>query len=274
MFFLVVLQIAPQLIGQRVLVQHSSGLVIEVLVTIGFNIWLVLVPMEDFTQQVRPFGRQIDHSPVEDDRIAKAHDEDPLPVLGHEMRTVDHLAMNLITQFLTERSLNHIERAAFVVGLKVLDVLQQERLGALLINDAGHVKEQGALRFVLEAVGTPERIFFGNACNRERLTRETAQQDIVIWYLVGVDQGDVTVDRMALRVVHCVGLLGIDIPFAGKDALATNGFECLAYAANPGEQVNEPEVSSAECRPIEIQQPLKLLHYQQGRRRVARPPSP
>ena len=54
------------------------------------------------------------------------------------------------------------------------------------------------------------------------------------------------------------GKLGEIVPFTGKDAFTTDGFECQPDTADSRKQVNEPEIAAWRCSAPEIQQTLKL----------------
>ena len=62
-------------------------------------------------------------------------------------------------------------------------------------------------------------ILFRHACDRERLTWKAGEKDIVVGDVVGVDFGDVAMNRMRRAEVLDVSPVGICIPLAGEDAL-------------------------------------------------------
>jgi hypothetical protein len=76
--------------------------------------------------------------------------------------------------------MNNLKRLALVVRLQILDVLEQKRAWLLFIDDSGNVKEQCSLGLVRESVLVSKGILLGDPGNRERLTREAGQQEIVV----------------------------------------------------------------------------------------------
>ena len=176
---------------------------------------------------------------AESHRAAKAHHEDALAVLGHEVLGVEDAVVHVVAQLLFEHLANDLEGVALVVAFQVLNVLKQDGVRPVVLDDARHVKEKGALRLAGKAVGFPQRVLLGHAGNRERLAREASQQDVVARDVGRLDLGDVALDRMVLAEARDVGLLGELVPFAGPDALAANGLEAQPYPANPREQVNK-----------------------------------
>lgn len=75
------------------------------------------------------------------------------------MGTVYHAVMDVITQVMCQGPANDVKGSPLVVRDKVLDVLQQKGTWPLLLDDAGDIEEQGALRFASEAMCFAERIF-------------------------------------------------------------------------------------------------------------------
>ena len=72
--------------------------------------------------------------------------------------------MDAVIQFLQSLG-NHLKGTAFVVGYKILDILQIKCLWAVSADYVCHVKEQSALGFVLEACFATKAVFLGNAGN-------------------------------------------------------------------------------------------------------------
>ena len=110
-------------------------------------------------------------------------------------------------------------------------------------DDPRHIEEQRALGFVLKSVRTAERVLLGNAGDRERLTGEAGQQNVMRRDILNGDFGDVAVDFVVVvGEVRGVGLLAVLVPLGRKDALAADGLEAPPQSADAGEQVDKGEI--------------------------------
>ena len=88
---------------------------VEVLVAIPRQIRFAAVrPVQDVRENRLMLG-EFEIVPCEVGLGAEADDVDAFPMLGHEMLAVDDLPMHLITQFVTQRIKNDLERAPPVV---------------------------------------------------------------------------------------------------------------------------------------------------------------
>src|SRR3546814_14218171 len=96
-----------------------------------------------------------------------------------------------------------------------------------------------ALRFVQKSVFAAERVLLGNTRDRERLTWEAGEQDVVIRNLIGVDRRDIAMWRMIVAEVGRIGLLRELVPLRGEHAVSPDRVEAFANAANASEQVDE-----------------------------------
>ena len=94
---------------------------------------------------------------------------------------------------------------------EVLHVLEKESLWPLLCKDAAHVEEESPLRLVLEARFAAEAVLLGHTGDRERLTGETADQDVMVGNVFGVDLRYVIVGD--LMEVGLIGLTAKFVPF-------------------------------------------------------------
>ncbi len=91
---------------------------------------------------------------------------------------------------------------------------------------------------------------------------------IVFRYFRFITERDFTnieIESVFLSIVKPVSFIcahSLFIPFTGKNALATDGFEALPYTSNPSKQVNKPEgiVSDVQALPeaFFVEVPLRL----------------
>ncbi|SLS11623.1 Uncharacterised protein [Klebsiella pneumoniae] len=67
-----------------------------------------------------------------------------------------------------------------------------------------------------------------------------------------IDFTNIEIESVFLSIVKPVSFIcahSLFIPFTGKNALATDGFEALPYTSNPSKQVNKPEgIVRVMCR--------------------------
>lgn len=96
--------------------------------------------------------RQVQVTPGKACFFAEADDDDSLPVLRGEALPVDHLVMYIIAQLASECLKYHAEGATLVVRKQILDVFQQERLGALGGDDASQIEKPSPLCGALETM--------------------------------------------------------------------------------------------------------------------------
>src|SRR3546814_3450106 len=85
-----------------------------------------------------------------------------------------------------------------------------------------------ALRFVQKSVFAAERVLLGNTRDRERLTWEAGEQDVVIRNLIGVDRRDIAMWRMIVAEVGRIGLLRELVPLRGEHAVSPDRVEAFA----------------------------------------------
>ena len=90
----------------------------------------------------------------------------------------------MVSKVLLKRLSYDLEGLPAVVTRKVLNVLKQEGLRALVAYDASDLEKEGSLRFILKAGGSPQRLLLRNACKGEWLTRKACEQDIEVRYIV------------------------------------------------------------------------------------------
>src|SRR3546814_503422 len=158
--------------------------------------------MQNAVQAHTAFGGQLQIIPAERNFVAKAHDHDALTVLRDKVLRVDHPVPDLVAKFLGQRFEDDLEGAPFIVTGQILNVLQQERRRSPSFQDARDIEEQSALRFVQKSVFAAERVLLGNTRDRERLTWEAGEQDVVIRNLIGVDRRDIAMWRMIVAEVE------------------------------------------------------------------------
>ena len=97
--------------------------------------------------------------------------------------------------------------------LEVLYVLQKEGRWPVMHQDAQNIKEQRALRFVIKPMRPAESVFLGDSGNRERLTRESSNQNIMVWNVSCLDIPDIACYGPIVREVGMIGRLSETVPF-------------------------------------------------------------
>src|SRR3546814_13145935 len=142
----------------------------------------------------------------------------------------------------------NLEGERFIVTCQNLNVLQQERRRSPGFQDARDIEEQSALRFVQKYVFAAERVLLGNTRDRERLTWEAGEQDVVIRNLIGVDRRDIAMWRMIVAEVGRIGLLRELVPLRGEHAVSPDRFEAFANAAHASDKVAAVEPSCSLFR--------------------------
>lgn len=164
-------------------------------------------------------------------------------MLRHETLPVDHLAVDLVAEFLAQHLQDGGEGLALVVRDQVLDVLQQERLRFLLGDDARHVVEQRALRGAFEAVRTAERVLLRYAGDAERLAGKAGEQHVVVGHVGDIHLRDVADQSMPglVREIRQISFLRERVPLAGENATSALLLEAVPDAADAGEQIDEGE---------------------------------
>ncbi len=95
--------------------------------------------------------------------LLEADDEDPLPMLGHEAAGVDHSPLDVIPQLVGERRPDDLKRPALVMVDEVLDVLEDERLRAVVLDNPRNVEKQRALSLACETMRASERVLLADA---------------------------------------------------------------------------------------------------------------
>jgi len=129
---------------------------------------------------------------------------------------------------------------------EMLHIFQQERRGLMMPDNAFYIEEKVALFLVIKAVFTAERILLGNSGQREWLTWKAGEQYVMLRdeFRVGAVGPDVTNHEMLVIIageVRLVSSLGILVPFACENALASNSLETKSQAANSCKKIDEPE---------------------------------
>lgn len=105
---------------------------------------------------------------------------------------------------------------------------------------------------------TAESVLLGHAGNGKRLAGKTAQQNVMVRNVLGINLGDVAIDFVRVSEIGRIGFLGVGVPLARKDALAAYLFKGQPDAANSGKEIDEPEVATAARRHAEIEQALQF----------------
>lgn len=86
-----------------------------------------------------------------EDSTIEADDEDSFPMLGNPSSGIDDLRVHLVVEFVEFRP-DDLPGAALVMGLEVLDVLENEDRGTLLGDDVADPEEEVPLAFTLETM--------------------------------------------------------------------------------------------------------------------------
>ena len=101
-----------------------------------------------------------------------------------------------------------------------------------MLNDSGHIKKQGSLRFTSKSMQPAKAIFFTNTSKTKGLTGKTCQEYIVLGYFMGINFRDIACDVMIGMIVCLVSYLCVLIPFTGKYTLTANTIKRLAKTAD------------------------------------------
>ncbi len=167
-------------------------------------------------------------------------------MLRDDVLRVDDFVIDRVAERLGEGAVDDFKGLAAVVAFEVLDVLQDERGGAMEVEDVGDGEKEVALLYVVEAVLAAEAEFFRDACDAEGLARKTGAKNIVRG---DVGDGDgVNVAVRSLAEIGLVGLLAKFVVVGREDALAARPLEGDAEAADAAKEVNEATSGSAVFR--------------------------
>jgi len=158
-------------------------------------------------------------------------------VLGDDALGVDDLVIDGVAERFGEGAVDDLEGLAAVVALEVLDVLEDERGGAVEVENIGDGEEEVALLHVLEAVLAAEAQLLRHARDAERLAGEAAAEDVVRGDFSDGDTVDVAV--RALAEIGLVGLLAEFVVVGGEDAPPSHFLEGDAEAADAAEEIDE-----------------------------------
>lgn len=91
------------------------------------------------------------------------------------------------------------------------------------------------------------------------MAREAAKKHIVIGNIGSVDLSNITVQGVRAGEVGRIGLLRVTVPFTGKNALATDRFECQTDATDTRKKINKGEVARGFGGNAEVQQSLEFF---------------
>ena len=121
-----------------------------------------------------------------------------------------------------------------------------------MFNDPGHLEKEGALSLTSESMFQSESVFLANPGYRKRLARKPRQKHIM-WRNTGfMNLCDITCHEVFRVVpkVRLVSSLGVDVPLAGKNALATNRIESCPDPTDSCKKVYKPEGGVFRLYPI------------------------
>src|SRR6185312_11092227 len=140
----VCLQVPPQVLGEGVLLidlrLRSDGVVL-------FSTFASILWMKD-RAQARPVLWQSQILPREVCRFTKPDDQDALAMLRHEVRAIDDLAGDVVSQILLENLLDDSKGVSLVMTDKVFHVFEEECLRPLCFQNPRNIEEKCALGFV------------------------------------------------------------------------------------------------------------------------------
>jgi hypothetical protein len=112
-----------------------------------------------------------------------SNNDDSFPVLGDsEIFAVEYLPFHAIPQ-LCKRGDDGSESCPVFMADKALDVFKDEMSGSLVFQDSCDIKKESASR-VFKSSSLP--------CNAEGLARESADKEVKVWEVSGVNEGSVS----------------------------------------------------------------------------------
>ena len=195
MFLRVVLEIVPEVVGERVFLRH--------------------VRVED-ARELRTFGgefRELERAPR-----FESDEEDALTMLRHDALGIDDFPIHLVAERVGQGVVDDFEGAALVVPDEMLHVLQHEGGWLVVVEDVGDGEEEVALFHVLEAVLASEAVLLGDASQAERLTGKACKQKIMGRDVLHGYLRDVPRDVIRVGEVRLVGPHGMGVPLGGEYA--------------------------------------------------------
>ena len=220
MFLRVILEVIPQVIGERVFVRHF-----------GF---------ED-AFELRPFRRKFRE--LKCAAFLEADEENAFAVLRHDALRIDDLRINLVAQR-SSACHDDLKRAALVVAEEVFDVFQHEGGGPVVVDDFGEREKEVALFLVLEAVLAAEADFLETPARLKGWQGKPAQRMSCAECRPPPRNG---CRRAASRRNWRRRSARLFVPVGGENALAPGALEGDAETANAAEEVNEAESVGAHC---------------------------
>jgi hypothetical protein len=131
--------------------------------------------------------------------------------------------VDVVTEVFRQNPIDGLKCSAPVVILKILDVLQYEGAGSVIIEDISNLEKEITLLFIVKSVFTAQAILLGDAREAEGLTRKAPAKNIVIGN--GADPYAVNVAVGFLMKISLVSTSRIFIPIARKDALTARSVE-------------------------------------------------
>jgi hypothetical protein len=150
--------------------------------------------------------------------------------------------MHVVAKLIAKRLQNNFESVSFIVGNQVFHVFQKKCGRPFCGDNPGDIKKQRSLGSTFKSVFPTEGILFAYAGYGKWLTRESCQQNVVIWNIFRWHLSDVTIDLMFLSKIFRVRFYRPWIPFARKNAFSTGFFESNPNSAYSGKQINEGEI--------------------------------
>lgn len=129
MFLCVVLQVLPEMVGERVFFQHSR--------------------FKD-SPELRAFSREFGKCEVTP-RL-EPYQKDTLPVLRYDVPGINDLVINRITKCLCQGLIDNVKSVSFIVVLEMLHVLKNESGRLVVVKNISNGKEKVTLFLVLKAV--------------------------------------------------------------------------------------------------------------------------
>lgn len=133
--------------------------------------------------------------------------------------------------------MNHCKCAALIMAFEVLDVLQHECGGLMVVEYLCDGEKEIALLLIIEPMFPAETVFLGYPSETEWLTWKTTAQNIVGRHVSDGNSVNITMGFFA--EIRRVRYLRMFIPIGGEHALASDFFESDAKATNTTEEIDE-----------------------------------
>jgi hypothetical protein len=210
----VVLKVFPKMVGQCVLFW-------DFLVQDGCEFWA-------FTWKSRD---------LKGARRLETNKKNALAMLGHNTFCVNNGTDHDVTEVFSQCVVNDFEGAPPIVPSKVLYIFQHEGNRLVVFNNIGNGEEKIALLNIIEAMFAAETVLLGNTGEAERLAGKSSAKNVE-FRNVGHGHG-MNVTVRFLTEIGFVSYLGVLVPIARENAVATGLLERDAKSSDTAKKVNE-----------------------------------